>query len=142
MRCARITLLLLFAAAPAAAQKLPGPGNRWWQNSETVAKLNLTPEQRWRIELVFRENRIKLIDLTAALDKEEALMEPMMFADPPDAAKIRAQIDRVAQARAELEKANANMLLGMRLVLTLQQWETLQSSGPTPRIGPMPRKLR
>ena len=69
-------------------------------------------------------------------------MEPMMVADPPDAAKIRAQIDRVAQARAELEKANANMLLGMRLVLTLEQWQNSQAGFPKLRTGPMPRKVR
>ena len=63
-----------------------------------------------------RETAPDLRDLTAALDREEAIMEPMMVADPPDAAKLRTQIDRVAQARAELEKANANMLLGIRMV--------------------------
>ena len=45
-------------------------------------------------------------------------MEPLLAADQPDEGKILAQIDRVAQARAELEKANARMLLGLRRVLT------------------------
>jgi len=37
-------------------------------------------------------------------------MEPLVSADPPDENKLLAPIDRVAQARAELEKANARML--------------------------------
>ena len=35
--------------------------------------------------------------------------------------------DRIAQARAELEKANARLMLGLRHVLTPEQWEKLNS---------------
>src|SRR5205809_795510 len=76
-------------------------------------------------------------------DPNEAIMEQLMNAEPPDAAKIRPEIDRVATARAELEKANANMLLGMRLVLSKEQWEILRASAPgRGRGGPVPRKVR
>jgi protein CpxP len=78
-----------------------------------------------------------LIDLNAALQKEEAIMEPLIEADPPDEAKIVAQIDKVAQARAELEKANTRMLLGIRRLLTPEQWNKLkiQSPAPTQTVG-------
>jgi len=72
-------------------------------------------------------------------------MEPLLAADQPDEGKILAQIDRVAQARAELEKANARMLLGLRRVLTSDQWKTLQADaakgdprGHYPHFGPGP----
>ena len=54
-------------------------------------------------------------------------MQPMLAANPPDTNKILAQIDHTAQARAELEKANAKMLLGIRNVLTPDQWTKLQA---------------
>jgi len=79
--------------------------------------------------------------MTAAVDREEAIMEQLMAVDPPDAAKVRPQIDRVAQARAELEKVNANMLLGMRLLLTKDQWDNLRDA-TRPGRGPVPRKVR
>ena len=56
-------------------------------------------------------------------------------ADPPDEGKLLAQIDRVAQARAELEKANARMLLGIRRELTHEQWLKLEADRP-PMHGP------
>jgi len=59
-----------------------------------------------------------------------------MEADQPDEARIVAQIDKVAQARAELEKANARMLLGIRRVLTPDQWKKLQAEAPRPGRGP------
>jgi hypothetical protein len=67
-------------------------------------------------------------------------MEPLLAADQPDEGKILAQIDRVAQARAELEKANARMLLGLRRVLTSDQWKTLQADAP--KAAPIPTSGR
>jgi Spy/CpxP family protein refolding chaperone len=79
---------------------------------------------------LFQESRLKLIDLSAALKKEEAILEPLLAADHPDEAKILSQIDRIAQARAELEKANARMLLGIRNMLTPDQWKRLRAEPP------------
>jgi hypothetical protein len=44
-----------------------------------------------------------------------------------DDSKLLPVIDRVANARAELEKVNARMLIGVRHVLTNQQWKKLQA---------------
>ena len=45
------------------------------------------------------------------------------------------QIDKVAQARAELEKANARMLLELRGQLNHEQWLKLQSERPPMHHG-------
>jgi len=119
-------------------RRLEGGPRRWWENQEMVQRLGLTAEQQKRMEDIFQQSRIKLIDLNAALQKEEATMEPLMAADQPDETKLLAQIDKVAQARAELEKANGRMLLGMRRVLTPDQWKKLQAERPGGR-GPMQR---
>jgi len=112
-----------------------GPRGRWWTDPALIQKLSLTTEQQTRIDSLFQQNRLKLIDLSAALQKQEAIMEPLVEADRPDESQVLAQIDRVAQARAELEKANARMLLGFRGVLTQDQWKKLQAEDP-PRRGP------
>jgi periplasmic protein CpxP/Spy len=106
---------------------LPG---RWWMDPGLVQRLGLTADQQKRIDALFQQNRLKLIDLSAGLQKEEAILEPLLEADRPDESLVLAQIDRVAQARAELEKANARMLLGFRGVLTLEQWKRLQAERP------------
>jgi predicted RNase H-like HicB family nuclease len=48
--------------------------------------------------------------------KDEIGLEPLLAAEKPDEPKILAQIDRVAEARAELEKAHARMLPALRRV--------------------------
>jgi Spy/CpxP family protein refolding chaperone len=111
------------------------PPGRWWTDPATVQRLALTADQQKQIENVFQSSRAKLIDLNASLQKEEVVLEPLLDVDHPDEAKVVPQIDRVAQARAELEKANARMLLSFREVLNQEQWRKLQNNE---RPGPPP----
>jgi len=134
------TVCILFAASVAAAQILPrGLGSHWWKSPQMIEKLGLTADQQKRMDDIFQQSRLKLIDLTASLDKQEAIMEPLVSAERPDAEKIRAQIDQVAQARAELEKANSKMLLELRLALTPDQWKSLQTGAPG--LGPRAKRF-
>ncbi len=112
-----------------------GPPGRWWDNADFIQLLSLTPDQQKRMDAVFQANRPHLIDLSATVQKEELAMQPLVDAEQPDETKVLAQIDRVAQARAELEKANARMLLGLRGVLTPDQWQKLRASEPQPGEG-------
>jgi Spy/CpxP family protein refolding chaperone len=61
-------------------------------------------------------------------------MDPLIAAERLDEVKILAQIDRIAQARAELEKANSRMLLAIRQSLTMEQWTKIQSSPNSYRV--------
>lgn len=100
---------------------------RWWNNPKIVERLKLTDEQRKNFDGIFLAHREKLIDLRANVEKAELEMEPLISGDQPNEAAILAQIDKVAQARAELEKANARFLLAIRAKLTPEQWKTVQA---------------
>jgi Spy/CpxP family protein refolding chaperone len=104
-----------------------GTGERgmWWKNPDVVQQLSLTPEQVRHMDTIMEQSRLQLIDLRASLQKQEVMLEPMLSANPVDTAKASAQIDKVAQARADLEKADAKMLLSIRSVLTPDQWTKL-----------------
>ena len=115
---------------------LPGPGGRWWSNPEMAQKLGVTADQQKKMDDIFQQYRLRLIDLNASLQKQELLMEPMLKADQPDETTVLTQIDKVAQARAELEKSDARMLLAIRRVLTADQWEKLQAEGGGTRKFP------
>lgn len=107
---------------------------RWWDDARVSQQLGLTADQQKKMDDIFQQNRLKLIDLNAALQKQEVIMQPLMEADQPDEGKILAQIDAIAQARAELEKNNARMLLGLRQVLTPDQWKKLKDLPSEKRI--------
>jgi Spy/CpxP family protein refolding chaperone len=104
-----------------------GSQGRFWNNPRVVERLKLTDVQCKEFEEIFMQHREKLIDLRASLQKAELALEPLVRDSQPNETKILAQIDKVAQARAELEKANAAYLLAIRGKLTTEQWAQVQS---------------
>jgi protein CpxP len=135
---ASLASILLASACPVFAQDWRGGGGdhdgppmrlafrdrgRWWNNPAIAQQIGLTDDQKKKMDDIFQQHRLKLIDLDAAVRKQEVVMQPMIEADQPDEAKILAQIDAIAQARADLEKENARMLFGIRSVLTPDQWK-------------------
>lgn len=108
------------------------PPGKWWDRSDVIKRLKLKPEQRKQMDQVFQELRGRLMELNVSVDREEAALEPLMEASPLDDAKILPQIDRIAQARADLEKVEARLVLGLRHVLTAEQWKQLQAEQDAP----------
>lgn len=102
-------------------------GKGWWNNPRVVERLKLTDDQRKAMDGILLQHKEKLIDLRADLQKAELTMQPLMGADTPNDAAITAQIDKVVQARAELEKANSRFLLAIRDKLTSDQWKQIQA---------------
>ena len=98
-------------------------------------KLGLSADQVKRMDDIFQQFRLQLIDLNANLQKQELILEPLVSADQPDESKILSQIDKVVQSRAELEKADARMLLGLRRVLSQEQWEKLKADASKRRLA-------
>jgi Spy/CpxP family protein refolding chaperone len=103
-----------------------GDHGRWWNNPKVAEALKLTDAQRKEFDATLLAHREKLVDLHANLQKAELEMEPLIGDDQPNEGKILAEIDKVAAARAELEKANARFLLAIRAKLTPDQWKALK----------------
>lgn len=102
-----------------------GMERKWWKDTNVAQQLNLTPDQVKKMDGIFEQSKLQLIDLRANVEKQEVLLEPLLSANPVETAKASAQIEKVARARADLEVASAKMLLGIRGVLTPDQWTKL-----------------
>ena len=99
---------------------------RWWDKPDMAQKLGLTSQQQRKMDAIFESFLPSLERLHANLHHQEAILGPMIGADNPNEGQILAQIDVVAQARANLEKEFARMLLGIRRQLTPEQWQKLK----------------
>jgi Spy/CpxP family protein refolding chaperone len=99
---------------------------RWWNDPMLAQKLNITADQKQKMDGIYEQYKLKLIDLNAALEKQELLLQPMISSDNPDRVKTLAQIDAVVNARAALERENAEMLFAIRETLTPDQWHKLR----------------
>src|SRR3954469_18171028 len=103
-------------------------GGRWWNDPAMVEKLKLTDDQRKSMDEILLDHRKDIVDKRGALEKAELDLEPLMQDDQPNESQVLAQIDKVAQARADLEKANARFLLAIRAKLSPDQWKELKAA--------------
>jgi Spy/CpxP family protein refolding chaperone len=91
-----------------------GPPGRWWDDKKIVQSVGLRPEQQRKMDSVFNANKGVILDRYESLQQEEGRMEALTKQLPLQESAIFAQVDRVAQARAALEKANAHLMLLLR----------------------------
>jgi hypothetical protein len=104
--------------------------DQWWKDADTIRRLALTTDQQKRIDIVFQEHRATLLDRSAALEKAEAVLAGLMAAESKSDQNLLQAVDRVADLRAELEKARGRMLLGIRDQLYPRQWQQIIQAQP------------
>ena len=115
--------------------RMQTPPGTWWRNPDVVSRIGLAPDQVKRIESIFLESRVQLIHMHASLEEEQVRLEPLLATNPINQQVALAEISKIADTRADLEKANAKMLLSIRGVLTNDQWTKLQHPAGPHRAG-------
>jgi Spy/CpxP family protein refolding chaperone len=105
-----------------------GPPSRWWDDKHYAKTLHLRPDQKKRMDGLFDENRANLVNRYEALQQEEQKMDTLIHAPMPDESVLFAQIDRVAQAKADLEKATTHLMLQVRKEMDADQITRLDAS--------------
>ena len=101
------------------------PSLRFWDDKKTVKSLNLRPDQQKRMDDLFNSSKDNLVSLYDNLQHEQLRYNSMSREDMQDESKVFAQIDRVSQARADLEKARAHLFLQIRKEMDPPQLEEL-----------------
>jgi hypothetical protein len=110
----------------ASGPQLGLPG-RWWDDKKNAKLISLRGEQQKKMDELFDENKSTLVTALGNLQREEARLKAMSPQELQDEGKVFAQIDRVAAARAELEKENARILMLIRQQLEPAQLNKLDS---------------
>jgi Spy/CpxP family protein refolding chaperone len=105
-----------------------GPPGRWWDDRGFARNLKLRPDQQTRMDAIFEQNRNTLLSRLEGVRQAESQMEELRRSPSLDEAALFTQIDRVAQARAELEKANTHLLLQLRKEMDADQIGRLEKS--------------
>ncbi len=103
-----------------------GPPGRWWDDKHFAKSLQLRPEQQRQMDAAFEANRGPLLKRYQDLQGEQSRMEGLVHAKSLDEGALFAQIDRVEQARADLEKAMTHLLLQIRGEMDADQISRLE----------------
>jgi len=104
---------------------LPG---RWWDDKKTVKSLKLRTEQQQRMDDIFNANKGNLVSLYENLQREQQRFVSMSREDLQDETKVFAEIDRVAQARGDLEKASFHFQMQIRKEMDSDQVAALDKA--------------
>jgi Spy/CpxP family protein refolding chaperone len=121
----RVLLLLVLGVALAFVAQPQMPDGKWWKRPRIAERIGLTAEQTGQIEKIFRASRPLLIDLKADLEKKQLGLESALDDKAADRRDVEKRIDDVENARKELQKARALMILDMKQVLSPEQWKRL-----------------
>jgi len=89
--------------------------------------LSLRSDQQHKMDDIVNGNKGTLQNLFSNLQREEARLTSMSPQDLQDEGKVFAAIDRVATARADLEKESAHILMQIRQQLDPSQLSKLDS---------------
>lgn len=96
---------------------------------EMMERLDLSKEQREKIADLREKQERGAIHLRADLQTARLDLRRLTRAEKADRMAINRQIDRIAQMRADMEKARINMMLDVRGMLTPEQREHMREPG-------------
>lgn len=119
---ALVTLLLL--APLAAAQTMPG--GKWWKDPDIARELNLTSGEVKQLDKLFVKSRREMIELKNRVEKEQFEYQNLMESKTLDESAINRQLQKLEQARSELNEERSRFVVAVRKILGSERFQRLQ----------------
>ncbi|MDY6852985.1 MAG: periplasmic heavy metal sensor, partial [Thermodesulfobacteriota bacterium] len=108
-----------------AQEKIP-PG-KWWRIPKVAEEMNLSDEEKQRLDDVSLTFRRKAVDLRSRLEKERIELGVLFEKEQIDEAAVLAQFKKVESARSVLALERFNVLLEVRKLLGRDRYERLKA---------------
>jgi hypothetical protein len=124
MRRFLLAALAILLTTSAFAQLPPG---KWWRRPEIVQQLQLTEDQQFKLDAIWRDEAKDLIDLKAEMDKQSISLRGELDQPTLNRAAIRQIAAKLSDARARRFERELMMLVDMRAVLSDTQWGRMRA---------------
>jgi Spy/CpxP family protein refolding chaperone len=93
---------------------------------EIAKKLGLNADQKASVEKLYYDSKSTGIDLQAKSDKARLELERVMMADTLDEKTALKDFEAAAAAETEVRRNDLKLMLGLRKILTPEQWTALK----------------
>jgi len=103
------------------------PRGKWWKMPQMAGRLNLTEEEKEKLDLMFLEHRRQMIDLRSAKQKERLELEQLLDSASLDSAACMRRFMSVQEAHKALALERFKFLLGVREMLGLDRFQQLKT---------------
>lgn len=125
-----LMFLWLFAPAALMVTNAEAQGNippgKWWRIPKVAEEINLSDEEKQRLDDVSLAFRRKAVDLRSRLEKERIELGVLFEKEQFDEAAVLAQFKKVESARGALALERFNVLLEVRKLLGRDRYERLK----------------
>ena len=122
---AGLTLVTLLLLAPmAAAQTMPA--GKWWKDPDIAKELQLTSGEVKQLDKLFVKSRRQMIELKNRVEKEQFEYQNLMESKTLDEAAVNRQLQKLEQARSELNEERSRFVVAVRKILGSDRFQRLQ----------------
>jgi len=119
-------IVLIFFSTPflATAQEMV-PG-KWWHNPKVSKELNLSQDEKERLEQGFRESRRSLIDLRSRVEREQFELDNLLEDGNMDDGAVKNQFRKLEKQRAKLSEERFNFVMKIRGIMGKDRFQKMK----------------
>jgi len=120
-------LFLCLVVLPAFGLAQDMPYGKWWRIPRVEKQLELTDEDKAKLEEKFVESRRKLIDLKSNVEREQFELDNLLDGESLDEGAVMDQFRKLEQARGDLSAERFSFLLEVRRVLGFERFHKIKT---------------
>jgi Spy/CpxP family protein refolding chaperone len=120
--------LLFFAISTTTAFGQEIPHGKWWYSKHSSEKLNLSDEEKSKLDDKFFESRLKLIDFKGVVEKEQLLLDKLMESETMNEKAVKEQFKKLESARADLAAERFGFVMEVRKILGFERFQKMKTT--------------
>ena len=119
-------LLIIMIFLPCIVMSQDTSGGKWWRNPKVSKRLNLTEEEKSKLDKQYVKSRRKLIDLKRQVEREQFELENLIENESMDDDAVKAQFNKLEKARTKLSDERFNFLINTRKILGNERFQDVK----------------
>ena len=123
-----VILLVIFLITPVIAAGQDVPAGKWWYNPKIQSNLNLSQNEKTKLDKLFAKSRRKLIKLKSEVEHEQFELDQLLSKKKVNDADVKKQFQKLEQARKNLANERLQFVIGVRNILGADRFQQLKSN--------------
>jgi hypothetical protein len=120
--------LFVFAVSTTLAFGQEIPHGKWWYSRHASEKLNLSDEDKSKLDDKFFESRLKLVDLKSAVEKERLQLDKLIESETLKEQTVMEQFKKLEAARSNLSAERFGFVMEVRKILGFERFLQLNTT--------------
>jgi len=119
-------ILIILAALTADAMGGERYKRNWWHNPEISKKLNLSENEKQRLDELLVESGRKMIELKSIVEKERFDLSALLENKSSNESAITGQFKKLENARSALANERLQFLIQTRAIIGIERFKELR----------------